>query len=144
VITDLTAGTGRFSAIPKDALVEMVPSRGVAELLDTIRVRHVSGGLSTIGLKSYEKGREKWQGEMLDYVWFDEEPASDVYLEGLTRMNVGNKPCWMTFTPLLGMSETVRRFSQQTMQWVFIMSNRLGQLLHLSFAWHTQCIKEGL
>jgi phage terminase large subunit-like protein len=100
-------GTG---AIPKDAIVELVPSRGVAELLDTIRVRHVSGGLSTIGLKSYEKGREKWQGETLDYVWFDEEPPSDVYLEGLTRTNVGNKPVWMTFTPLLGMSETVRRF----------------------------------
>jgi phage terminase large subunit-like protein len=100
-------GTG---AIPKDAIVEIVPSRGVAELLDTIRVRHDSGGLSTIGLKSYEKGREKWQGETLDYVWFDEEPPADVYLEGLTRTNVGNKPCWMTFTPLLGMSETVRRF----------------------------------
>jgi phage terminase large subunit-like protein len=100
-------GTG---AIPKDAIVELVPSRGVAELLDTIRVKHVSGGLSTIGLKSYEKGREKWQGETLDYVWFDEEPPSDVYLEGLTRTNVGNKPVWMTFTPLLGMSETVRRF----------------------------------
>jgi phage terminase large subunit-like protein len=100
-------GTG---AIPKDAIVEIVPSRGVAELLDTIRVKHVSGGLSTIGLKSYEKGREKWQGETLDYVWFDEEPPADVYLEGLTRTNVGNKPVWMTFTPLLGMSETVRRF----------------------------------
>jgi phage terminase large subunit-like protein len=100
-------GTG---AIPRDAIVEIVPSRGVAELLDTIRVRHVSGGLSTIGLKSYEKGREKWQGETLDYVWFDEEPPADVYLEGLTRTNVGNKPVWMTFTPLLGMSETVRRF----------------------------------
>jgi phage terminase large subunit-like protein len=100
-------GTG---AIPKDAIVALVPARGVPELLDTIRVKHVSGGVSTVGLKSYEKGREKWQGETLDYVWFDEEPPSDVYLEGLTRTNIGNKPVWMTFTPLLGMSETVRRF----------------------------------
>jgi phage terminase large subunit-like protein len=100
-------GTG---AIPKDAIVALVPARGVPELFDTIRVRHVSGGVSTVGLKSYEKGREKWQGETLDYVWFDEEPPSDVYLEGLTRTNIGNKPVWMTFTPLLGMSETVRRF----------------------------------
>ena len=100
-------GTG---AIPKDAIVALVPARGVPELLDTIRVNHVSGGVSTVGLKSYEKGREKWQGETLDYVWFDEEPPSDVYLEGLTRTNIGNKPVWMTFTPLLGMSETVRRF----------------------------------
>ena len=42
-------GTG---AIPKDAIAQTVPSRGVADLLDTIRVRHVSGAVSTIGLKS--------------------------------------------------------------------------------------------
>ena len=46
-------------------------------LVDTIEVRHVSGGVSTIALKSYEKGREKWQGETLDRVWFDEEPPAD-------------------------------------------------------------------
>jgi len=33
-------GTG---AIPKDAIVALVPARGVPELLDTIRVNHVSG-----------------------------------------------------------------------------------------------------
>jgi phage terminase large subunit-like protein len=33
--------------------------------------------------------------------------------EGLTRTNVGANPVWMTFTPLLGMSEVVRRFLQQ-------------------------------
>src|SRR2546429_2991055 len=46
-------GTG---AIPKDCLGELVPARGVADLLDTIKVRHVSGGVSTIGLKSYVSG----------------------------------------------------------------------------------------
>jgi phage terminase large subunit-like protein len=64
-------GTG---AVPKDALAELVPARGVPGMLDTIRVRHVSGGVSTIGLKSYEKGREKFQGETLDFCWLDEEP----------------------------------------------------------------------
>jgi phage terminase large subunit-like protein len=97
-------------AIPKDAIADLVPSRGVPELMDLIRVRHVSGGLSTIGLKSYEKGREKFQGETLDYVWCDEEPPSDVYSEALTRTNVGGGPVWITFTPLQGMSEVVRRF----------------------------------
>ncbi len=36
--------------------------------------------------------------------------APDVYLEGLTRTNVTEGPIWMTFTPLLGASEVVRRF----------------------------------
>jgi phage terminase large subunit-like protein len=100
-------GTG---AIPKKSIVEIVPARGVAKLADMVTVRHDKGGLSRIGLKSYEKGREKWQGETLDWVWFDEEPALDIYTEGLTRTNVTSGPVWMTFTPLLGLSQTVGRF----------------------------------
>ena len=78
--------------------------------MDTIQVRHVSGDTSTIQLKSYEKGREKWQGETLDFVWFDEEPPADIYTEGLTRTNATNGMTLITFTPLLGMTEVVRRF----------------------------------
>src|SRR5262249_17381048 len=63
-------------AIPKDAIVELVSARGIPDLLDTIRVKHVSGGTSIIGLKSYATGREKFQGETLDWVWFDEEPPA--------------------------------------------------------------------
>ena len=43
-------------------------------------------------------------------MWFDEEPPLAVYTEGLTRTNVAQGPVWMTFTPLLGLSETVQRF----------------------------------
>jgi hypothetical protein len=53
-------GTG---AIPKDAIAELVPARGIADLLDGIKVRHISGGISTIGIKSYLRGRESFQGE---------------------------------------------------------------------------------
>src|SRR5215467_7761533 len=99
-------GTG---AIPKDAIVELVPARGIADLLDGIKVRH-SGGISTIGIKSYLRGRESFQGETLDFLWFDEEPPPDVYLEGLTRTNVSRGPVWLTFTPLTGISTVVRRY----------------------------------
>ena len=40
------------------------------------------GGYSLIGLKTYASGREKFQGETLDFVWFDEEPPADIYTEG--------------------------------------------------------------
>src|SRR5262249_756320 len=73
-------GTG---AIPKDAIAELVSARGIPDLLDTIRINHVSGGVSIIGLKSYLSGREKFQGETLDYVWLDEEPPADIYTEAL-------------------------------------------------------------
>src|SRR6516225_3580482 len=97
-------------AIPKDAIVELVTARGIPELLDAIRVKHVSGGTSLIGLKSYATGREKFQGETLDWVWFDEEPPADIYTEGLTRTNVGANPVWVTFTHLQGVSTVVKRF----------------------------------
>jgi phage terminase large subunit-like protein len=100
-------GTG---SIPKDDLVECVPARGIADAIDYIRVRNVSGGVSTIGLKSYSAGREKFQGETLDWSWEDEEPPADIHTEILTRTNVSGGPAWMTFTPLKGVSEVVRRY----------------------------------
>lgn len=100
-------GTG---LIPKTHLVDIIPSRGVAGLADTIVVKNEFGGQSRIRLKYFEQGREKWQSDTLDWIWFDEEPPIDIYMEGLTRTNATNGITWMTFTPLLGMSDTVRRF----------------------------------
>ncbi len=120
-------GTG---AIPKDAIAELVSARGIPDLLDSIKVNHVSGGQSIIGLKSYLSGREKFQGETLDFVWFDEEPPADIYTEGLTRTNVGAKPVWMTFTPLLGMSEVVRRFLQERSDHRHVVSMTIDDVQH--------------
>jgi phage terminase large subunit-like protein len=66
--------------------------------------------VSIIGLKTYASGREKFQGETLDYVWLDEEPPSDIFTEALTRTNVGAGPVFVTFTPLQGVSTVVKRF----------------------------------
>lgn len=101
-------GTGM---IPASSIVgEPKRAMGVADLLDSVSVKHVSGGVSRLYFKRYEQGREKWQGETLDVVWFDEEPPQDIYTEGLTRTNATGGMAYMTFTPLLGMSEVVMRF----------------------------------
>lgn len=100
-------GTG---TIPKHLIIGYTRARGVPDLLDTVFIRHKSGGVSQISFKAYEKGREKWQGETLHWVWFDEEPPLDIYTEGLTRTNVKAGITFVTFTPLLGMSATVMRF----------------------------------
>jgi phage terminase large subunit-like protein len=75
-----------------------------------VKVRHESGGESIVYLKSYEKGREKWQGDTIDFLWFDEEPPIEIYSEGLTRTQATGGIVWVTFTPLLGMSDVVKRF----------------------------------
>lgn len=105
--------------IPKKSIKEITSSRGIPNGVDSIVVSHGGGadlqpGFSTLLFKSYERGREKWQGDTIDGVWFDEEPPADIYSEGRTRTNNGQKGNFtiITFTPLLGMSEVVRMFLQ--------------------------------
>lgn len=101
-------GTG---AIPAHLILDIKrASGGTPDLVETILVRHVSGGTSRVTLKTYDQGRKRWQGETLDFVWFDEEPPEDIYMEGLTRTNATQGIVWVTFTPLQGMSNVVKRF----------------------------------
>jgi len=98
-------------AIPADAIHECKMRQGVADAVDTVAVRHVSGGVSFLGFKSYDQKRKKWQGTKKDLVWLDEEPPMDIYMEALTRTNaVEDGRIFLTFTPLLGMSEVVLMF----------------------------------
>ena len=77
------------------------PEYGV---IDQIKIRNVFGGISTIGFKSCDQGREKFQGSSLDFVWFDEEPPKDVYDE--CRMCVLDRKgdIFGTMTPLKGLT----------------------------------------
>lgn len=105
---DENIGTG---AIPHECIIgRPTMARGVPDLVDTAQVRHVTGGVSSVSLKSYDQGRSKWQADTVDGIWFDEEPPSDVYTEGLTRTNLTMGPILLTLTPLKGMSEVVMRF----------------------------------
>jgi len=105
-------GTG---AIPKDSIKEKSMKRGVADAIDTMVIKFGGGGdlqagESLLGFKSYDQGREKFQAETLDFVWLDEEPDADIYTESLTRTNATGGIVYMTFTPLKGMSDVVKRF----------------------------------
>lgn len=115
-IQDLLLGpVGAFGTgtIPKKSIVDVRMGKGVADGVDMVLVKHKSGGTSVISFKAYEKGRTKWQGSTLDFIWFDEEPPSDIYFEGLTRVATTKGFVMMTFTPLLGMSEVVQRYMNE-------------------------------
>lgn len=99
-------GTG---LIPKADLVRTSPRPGVPNAVSSITVRSVHGENSVVTLASYEQGRVAWQADTVDFVCLDEEPPLDVYSEALTRTNVTGGPVFTVFTPLKGMSETVRR-----------------------------------
>lgn len=80
--------------------------KGAAEygVIDYILVKNVFGGISKIGFKSCDQGRERFQGTSLDFVWFDEEPPKDIYDE--CRMRVFDKcgDVFGTMTPLKGLT----------------------------------------
>jgi phage terminase large subunit-like protein len=106
-------GTG---LIPKDAIHSFSRKTGTAQAVDTIYVKHKSGGISELTLKSYDQKREAFQGTKKDVIWLDEEPPLDVYTECLLRtMDTSGKGSadgmiMLTFTPLRGMSEVVMSF----------------------------------
>ncbi len=72
--------------------------------IDQIQIRNIFGGISTIGFKSCDQGREKFQGASLDFVWFDEEPPEDIYFECRMRIVDKNGDIFGTMTPLKGMT----------------------------------------
>ena len=101
-------GTG---FIPKDAIIgEPSSSRSATHAIDTAHIRHVSGGVSSVSFKTYSQERTDWQGPTKKFIWFDEEPPLDIYVEGLARLAATGGSHILTFTPLLGFSDVVKRF----------------------------------
>ncbi len=88
---------------------KIVMSQGRADspesgVIDFILVKNVFGGISKIGFKSCDQGREKFQGTSLDFVWFDEEPPFDIYRECQMRVLDRQGEIFGTMTPLKGLT----------------------------------------
>ncbi len=86
---------------------------GVADAIEGIFVKHVSGGTSELILKSYDQRREAFQGTNRDVIWLDEECERDIYVECLLRTMTTNGILILTFTPLMGVTDIVRDFLEE-------------------------------
>jgi len=101
-------GTG---FIPKEAIIgEPSSSRSATHAIDTAHIRHVSGGISSVSFKTYSQERTDWQGPTKKFIWFDEEAPLEIYTEGLARLAATGGSHILTFTPLFGFSDVVKRF----------------------------------
>lgn len=97
-------GTG---LIPADSIERTLSKPGVPDGIETAYIRHSSGDISVLSFKSYDQGREAFQGTEQDLIWLDEEPPLSVYSECLMRTMTTNGLMLLTFTPLRGVSEVV-------------------------------------
>lgn len=121
-------GTGM---LPSSKILDMKKAvHGVADSLESVTVRHKTGGISRIGFKSYDQGRIRWQGSTIDFVWMDEEPPDDIYSEAMVRTQVKKGFIMMTFTPLLGMSKVVERYLKEKPEGSVVIKMGINDALH--------------
>ena len=98
-------GTG---LIPAKYIIKTTPKAGgVPNAVDTILVKHISGGISRCKIKSYAEGRKSFEGTEQDLIWLDEECPMNIYTECVTRTMTTNGLIMLTFTPLEGLTDTV-------------------------------------
>jgi len=100
-------GTGM---IPGDRIRKTTARTGLADAVEVVYVRHVSGGTSVLTFKSYDQRRESFQGTAQDLIWLDEECPMEIYTECLLRTMTTGGLLYLTFTPLQGLTEVVLSF----------------------------------
>ena len=83
---------------------------GIPEVVEMIKVKHVTGQQSTITLKTYQMEARAFRGDKIDVVWGDELMPMDIYVECLTRLITRKGIILVTFTPVEGATEVVRHF----------------------------------
>lgn len=100
--------------IPAARLGRLTRRSGVADAVDQVTVRHVSGYENLLTFKSYEEGRASFEAEGVDWIWLDEEPPLQVYQECKVRILTTRGSILSTFTPVEGMTETVMMLLQNS------------------------------
>lgn len=101
-------GTGM---IPGDLILRTTVKHGLADAVESVFVRHKpTGGVSTLQFKSYDQGREAFQGTSQHLIHLDEEPPIDVYTECLLRTMTVDGLIQLTATPLQGLTKLMLEF----------------------------------
>lgn len=122
----LLGGLGREELgtgfIPRSKIIGKPKTKqaGVSDVADMVKVRHVSGDVSTVVFKTYDQGWRTWQGTEPEVVWDDEEPSRGefptkddyrVFTEAQTRIITSDGILMVTFTPLYGQTQLVEHFN---------------------------------
>lgn len=121
-------GTGM---IPKELIVDTVNKPGVPGAVQSVLVRHISGGTSTLGFKSYEMSQDKFMGTSIDLVWLDEECPKSIFTQCVTRTATNGGIVYLTFTPESGLTELVKDFMYEIKPGQFMIQASWDDAPHL-------------
>lgn len=106
--------------IAPDLIVKKAMLAGVNGAVDYVKIKHSSGGVSSLFFKSYKQGREKFQGARCHLIHMDEEPPYDVFLESQMRLSdvdgLGQGRLILTMTPLKGYTEMTAYFLERQVE----------------------------
>ena len=104
-------GTGM---IPGHLIQRCTPKPGTPHAFEFISVEHVSGGTSYIGSKSYDQGREAFQGRAIHVIWDDEEVTSEIWDEQRLRVMTTSGLLMFTYTPINGLTDMTMSFMESS------------------------------
>jgi phage terminase large subunit-like protein len=104
-------GTG---LIPLDNIVgRPTMARGITDFVDTITLTRETGGTAILRGKTFEMGREAWQGESVDVVWGDEDFGDfEIYGECQARLTTTRGIIIWSMSPMLGLSAVRKYFKK--------------------------------
>lgn len=119
------------AAIPLDCIVRTVNKVGTPNAIESVVVKHVSGGQSILTFKSYEMSQDKFMGTAIDLIWLDEECPQDVFTQCITRTATTNGITYMTFTPEHGLTALVNDFMNDIKNGQFMITASWDDAPHL-------------
>jgi phage terminase large subunit-like protein len=126
-------------AIPLDKIdiESVVRSPQTRGLVKDVKVKHASGGYSSISFKAYSQGQHVLMGASVDFIWIDEEPEDqEIYPQCVTRTATGNAgqggTVVLTFTPENGMTPIVCQFLEDLAGGQYLQNVTWDDAPHLS------------
>ena len=102
-------GTGM---IPAHLIQKCTPKPGTPHAFEFISVEHASGATSYIVSKSYDQGREAFQGRAISYGWADEEISLELWDECRLRTMTTSGILIFSYTPINGLTEMTMNFME--------------------------------
>lgn len=113
---ELVGKTGEIGTglIPKDKIAAPPTAlQGTPGGYGEYFVKHKSGGISTIVIKTYNSGKEAFEAARVDVIMLDEECPLEIYIECLMRTITTRGIVYLTFTPDSGLTDTVLHFLEK-------------------------------